>query len=153
MESVVGVVQGVTGHTFDIIYDLYFTEERLIGVLIQHPSEVMDHQSSLGLQTIFLGNSFSKRQEQHDRNLLADERRSQNKKMTPSGLAASHPSNYVIRYESITTVEVKKSLLGTSLKITPTDPARKLRSFGLSKKQAQEIRPLLALVLPTKLKA
>lgn len=149
METVVGVIQEVSGHTFDILYDLYFTEERLIAVLIQHPGEVMNYQSSLSWQNIFLGNTISKRKEQNDRHRLADERRSNNKAMTPSELAASHRANHEIRYESIATLEIKTGILGASLKITQTDPAGKSISFGLTKKQAQEVRPLLEMVLPS----
>jgi hypothetical protein len=151
METIVGVLPEVSGHTFDIIYDLYFTEERLIAVLIQHPGEVTDSASSFSWQNIFLGNTISKRKEQNDINRLADERRSKNKTMTPSQLAACHPANYEIRYKSIANLEIKTGILGSSLKITHTDAANSIRSFGLTKKQAQEVRPLLQLVLPSKL--
>ncbi len=147
-----GVLQEVSGHIYDIRYDFYFTEERLIGVLIQHPGEVVNYKASTVWQTLLLGNSFSKHRVQTEFNRLAEERRSKNKNMTPSQLAASHQSNYEISYDLVASIEIKSGLLETRLKITPTDPARKAVSFGLSKKQAAELRPLLEKVLPSKLK-
>ncbi len=152
METIVGVLPEVSGHTFDILYDLYFTEERLIAVLIQHPGEDINYKSSLNWQSIFLGNSISKRKEQNDLNRLADERRNKNKAMTPSQLATSHTANYEIRYKSIANLEIKTGILGNSLRITHTDPAFKGISFGLTKKQVKEIRPLLERILPSKIK-
>ena len=152
METIVGVLQEVKGHTFDIIYDLYFTEERLIGVLIQHPSELINSQSSFSWQNLLLGNTFSKRKEQDELNRLADEVRSKNKAMTPSELATCRRGNYEIRYKSIANLEIKTSILGTSMKITHTNPANKGISFGLTKKQAKEVLPLLERFIPAKLK-
>jgi hypothetical protein len=152
METIIGVIREVSGHTFDIIYDLYFTEERLIAVLIQHPGEATDYASSVSWQNIFLGNTISKRKEQSDLNRVADERRRNNQTLTPSELAASHSANYVVRYKSIANLEIKTGLLGNSLKIALTDPALKGLSFGLSKNQVKEIRPLLERVLPSKIK-
>jgi len=152
METIVGVLQEVKGHTFDIIYDLYFTDERLIAVLIQHPSESINNQSSFSWQNLLLGNTFSKRKEQDELNRLADELRSKNKAMTPSELATCRRGNYEIRYKSIANLEIKTSILGTNMKITHTNPANKTLSFGLTKKQAKEILPLLEKYLPSKLK-
>jgi hypothetical protein len=151
-ETIVGVIPKVSGHTFEIVYDLYFTEERLIAVLIQHPDEATDYRASFGWQSLFLGNIFSKRKEKNDNILLADERRSQNKSMTPSELAACHPGNRKIDYDTIAGVEIKTGFLETRLRITFSDPAFQVRSFGLTKKQAAEVRRLLELVLPAKLK-
>ena len=152
MENVIGILKEVIGHTYDTIYDLYFTEERLIAVLIQHPSEVFDYKTSTSWQNILLGNSFSKRKEQNERNRLADERRSKNKAMTPSELAATHPANFLIRYESIANLEINTGLMGAKLKISLSDPKGKNLSFSLTKKQAQEVLPILESVLPSKIK-
>lgn len=147
-----GVIAQVSGHAYDILYDLYFTEERLIAVLIQNPYESVDYGAFSVWKNLFSGNPFSKRKEQHNFNLLADERRSKHKSMTPSQLAASHPGNGVFNYDSIAGVEIKTGWLSAHLKIKFIDPASRVRSFGLAKKRAGEIRHLLKLVLPSKFK-
>jgi hypothetical protein len=39
MEKIIGSLVGVNGHTFDIVYDLFFTTERVIAVIIRHPAD------------------------------------------------------------------------------------------------------------------
>lgn len=153
METIIGIILKVSGHTFDIIYDLYFTEERLIAVLVQHPSEAANNQLILSWQTILWGTALGRRKENLDAKRLIEDRRLKNKSMTPCQLAESHPGNYVSNYESVASVEIKTGWLETRLKITHTDLNRKERSFGLTRKQAAEARNLLQMVLPSKLKA
>ena len=147
-----GVITKASGHAYDILYDLYFTEERLIAVLIQNPYESVDYRAFSVWKDLFGGNPFSKRKEQHNFNLLADERRSKHKSMTPSQLAASHPGNSVFNYDSVAGVEIKTGFLSARLRIKLINPASRVRSFGLAKKRAGETRRLLKLVLPSKLK-
>ena len=40
LEEVIGSLVGVSGSSFDTLYDLFFTTERVIAVLIQHPADV-----------------------------------------------------------------------------------------------------------------
>ena len=147
-----GVIAKVSGHAYDILYDLYITDERLIAVLIQNPYESVDYRAFSVWKDLFGGNPFSKRKEQHNFNLLADERRSKHKSMTPSQLAASHPGNIVFNYDSVASVEIKTGCMSARLKIKVINPAFMVRSFGLAKKQAGETRDFLKLVLPSKLK-
>jgi hypothetical protein len=124
----------------------------LIAVLIQRPTETFDYQTSISWKNIFLGNSFDKWKGWNKSLRLADERRKKNNTLTPSELAASHPGNHEYRYDSIAGIEIKTGFLETHLKIKLTDPARQDRSFRINKKQAAEARPMIELVLPSKLK-
>jgi hypothetical protein len=146
------VLSEVSGHSYDIRYDLYFTEERIIAVLIRHPEDVVDYQTSLSFQNLFFGNAAKKRKEQDTINHLADERRQKYQTLTPSQLSASHPGNYEISYDSIASIEIKTGFLETHLKICHADHTRRDRSFGLSKKQVAEAHSLLELVIPSKIK-
>ncbi len=152
MERIVGALQEVSGHTYEIKYDLYFTDERIIGVLTKAPNEAAEIRASTVWQNLILGNSFSKRRERSESLRLAEERRNKRKTMTPSQLAACDQSNFEISYDSVSRVDIKSGLLETRLKITPADPARNTVNFGLSKQQAAELRPLLEKVLPSKFK-
>jgi hypothetical protein len=151
-EKIVGALQEVSGHTYEIKYDLYFTDERIIGVLTRPPGEAADYRASTVWQNLILGNSLTKRRERSESIRLAEERRNKHKTMTPSQLAASDQNNFEISYDSVARVEIKSGLLETRLKITPADPVRKTVSFGLSKQQAVELRPLLEKVMSSKFK-
>jgi hypothetical protein len=124
----------------------------LIAVLIQHPAETTDYRSAISWKNLLLGNSLNKWKGWNENARLADERRKKYKTLTPSELAASHPGNREYTYDTIAGIEIKTGFLETHLKIYSTDPARKDRSFRINKKQAAEARPMIELVLPSKLK-
>jgi hypothetical protein len=152
MEQVIGFLTGVTGHTFDILYDLHFTEERVIAVLIQHPADV---PNTVSWPSIYIfGNWSSKRKEQTERGELTRERRRDTRNMTPTELLTMRRNNFEIRYSAVTSVEIKKQLFQTQLRFHLAEPSgdRYTRAFGLPKDQIPEARRLLELVLKDKIK-
>ena len=52
MERRIGFLERVSGHTYDTIYDLLFTTERVITLMVQHPTEV-PHQ--FGITELLFG--------------------------------------------------------------------------------------------------
>jgi len=152
MEQVIGFLPGVSGHTFDILYDLHFTEERVIAVLIQHPADV---PNTVSWTSVYIfGNWSSKRKEQTERGQLTRESRRNLQNMTPDELMATRRNNFEIRYSAITSVEIKRQLFQTQLRFHMAEPSgdRYTRAFGLPREQVPEARRLLELALKAKIK-
>ena len=153
MEKVIGSLAEVTGHTFDIVYDLFFTTERVIAFSIRHPADI-PYQFRSMWQTVFIGNSLAMRQEQLDREKIARERRRAAQSLTPDELIKAHSRNFEIRYNQITSVEVRRRLFQLQLRfgVSGSSPKWQITRFNLSKKHVPEARRLLEKVLPSKTK-
>ena len=150
MEEIVGSLAGVSGHTFDTVYDLIFTTERVIAVLIKHP---MDVPYKPKFMEAFLGGKLANFDERHMRERIAQERRSSLAGALDE-LVTSHHLNSEIRYDAVTSVEVPSGLFKSQLKfnVSGTATAGKRTNFTLRKKQIPEARRLLNLVLPSNVK-
>jgi hypothetical protein len=153
MEKVIGSLVEVTGHTFDIVYDLFFTTERVIAVSIRHPADI-PYQFRSVWQSVFIGSSWAMRKEQLDREKLARERRHATQSLTPDELVKAHSRNFEIRYNQITSVEVRRRLFQSQLRfcVSKSSPKWLITRFNLSKKHIPEAQRLLELVLPSKIK-
>jgi hypothetical protein len=153
MEKVIGSLVEVTGHTFDIVYDLFFTTERVIAVSIRHPADI-PYQFRSVWQSVFIGSSWAMRKEQLDREKLARERRHAAQNLTPDELVKAHSRNFEIRYSQITSVEVRRRLFQPQLRFCVSESSHKwqITRFNLSGKQITEAKRLLERVLPSKVK-
>ncbi|MFC2000801.1 hypothetical protein ACFLXE_08650 [Chloroflexota bacterium] len=151
MERVVGSLAGVSGHTFDAIYDLLFTTERVIAVIIQHPTDIPYRPK---VTELFIGRGRAMRGEQLERQQIAESRRRALKERTPDVLVALHPLNFGIYYSVITSAEVKRGRFQSHLEFHVYEAStvgRRVR-FAITKKQIPDAERLLDLVLPTKSK-
>jgi len=157
-EEIIGTICGLTGHTYDIVYDLLFTSERVICVLIQHPADVPPYQSSYGWQNILIGNWNSKRKEKIKQGELVQKRQDEfdqvGEKITPDQLLKSHKFNVELRYEDIVSVQVKKGIFDTHLKFDMNyNGARKSqRKFGVPRNKLSFTREMIEQVLSDKVK-
>jgi hypothetical protein len=151
MEKSVGFLERVSGHTYDTIYDLLFTTERVIAIIVQHP---MDVPFKFGITELFFGGQLTKQRERLNRMRFAEERLRTYKGKTFDELLAIHRFNFEIPYTKITSVEVTRGLFHSRLKFHITGPSISGRTihFTLGKNQIQDARNLLNLVLPLKIK-
>jgi len=151
MEQIIGSLFGVSYHTFDTLYDLLFTTERVIACIIQHPN---DFHYRLGLKEFFFGNSLSKRKEQFKRTEIAQKRRHRLQAKPISELVTLHPLNFEIRYSEVTSVEIKRGLFQTQLKLDTSKlpTTKQVIRFTIRKSQITEAQRLLKLVLASKVK-
>lgn len=152
MERVVGSLAGVSGYTFDLEYDLFFTTERVIAVIVQHPADTQRQFTPIWT-TMFLGSGWETRKEQREREKIAQERRRSSQNLAPGELVTTHSRNIEIWYGKITSVEVVRRLLQWQLRfylLAPPTTARTIH-FNLSKRQIPEARRLLELVLLSKI--
>jgi len=151
VEEIVGYLQEVSGHTYDMLFDLYFTSERIIVVLIQSPGDVTPSTSWF---TLFISAWGSRRQEKEKLGEIASERRRKSKNLNPDQLLTKGQQNSQIRFDDIVSVRVKKSIfLHYNLQFTMSVNGRQFnRNFGIDKEHVDQIQPLLEKLLPTKYK-
>jgi hypothetical protein len=153
LESVVvGVLEGVRGRTVDTVYDLFFTDKRMIAAILTHPSDFNDIYGKIDLTTLVFGN-LHQRSAVKMRSLdLIESRRSAFANKTADEILALHRLNLEIDYENIICVTVKKGLLTKSLEFAVKNPPGKKVSFSLEESQIAEAEELMKKVLPGKAK-
>jgi hypothetical protein len=151
METNIGILEQVSGHTYDTIYDLLFTSERVIAFVIHHPT---DAPFKFGVTEFFFGGQMGKHSERIERRRVAEERRRLYKEKALDELITSHRSNFEIPYRAVTSVELTRGLFHSRLKFHISWPSNVRRTihFTFAKDQFINARHLLDLVLPSKVK-
>jgi hypothetical protein len=151
MESVVGFLEHVGGHTHDIIYDLLFTENRVIALIVEHPADV---PCRLNVTELLLGSQLGKRSEWTERKRIAEERRRAYKQMPIDKLVTMDSRNFDILFNAVASVEINRSLLRSHLRFTISRPgAREVAiRFTLPNKSVLLAHDLIEQVLPAKIK-
>ena len=151
MEKSIGMLKQVKGHTYDTIYDLLFTTERVIAIIVQHPTDV---PYKFGAMELFFGGQLAKQIDRPERKRVADERRRLYEEKTLDELAVSHRFNFEIHYNMVKSVEVTRGLFRSQLKFRLSGPSIAGRSihFTLTKEQVPNARQLIDLVLPLEIK-
>jgi hypothetical protein len=144
-EKIIGSLVSVSGHTFDIRYDLFFTTERVIAVLIEHPADAL-HPPSLW-KSVLLGDMLSGQMGKHEQRRTSQRKRRSLQGMTPDELAKAHPRNVTLRYDEIDSTELMSRFFQHQLRFQLSAPTKTGRvvGFNLSKKQVPEARRLLEL--------
>ena len=150
MEEVVGSLVGVSYHTFDTVYDLLFTTERVIAFIIQHPTDIPYRPTR---REFLFGGMLAKRAEQPERAKIAQARRQTLQERSIDELVTVHPLNFEIRYSEVNSVKITRGLFQSQLRFDTSklSTTRKIIRFNLSKKQLPDAQHLLELVLASKI--
>jgi len=152
LEDVVGVLRGVRGRTVDTVYDLFFTDKRIIAAILIHPSDFNDIYGKIDLTTLVFGN-FPKQRAVKMRSLnLIESRRAAFGNKSVDEILALHRSNFGIDYENILYVTVKRGFLTRSLEFAVKNPPQKKVNFSLEEGQIAEAEELAKKVFPGKAK-
>jgi hypothetical protein len=153
MEKILGSLVGVSYHTFDTVYDLLFTTERVIAFIIQHPTDIPYRSTSM-LKTLFLGSVLTKGAEQSERAKITQARRRSLQEKPIDELVALHPSSFEIRYSEVTFVEITRGLSQIQLRFCASNlpTKRQIIRFTLSKEQMPDAQRLMELALASKIK-
>ena len=151
MEQIVGSLFGVSYQTFDTLYDLLFTTERVIACLIQHPN---DFRYRLTLKEFLFGHILAKRTERSKRVEIARARRRSLQEKSVNEFVYLHPSNFEIRYSEVMSVEITRGLFQPQLKLDTSKllTAKQIIRFTIPREQIPEAQRLLKLVLASKVK-
>lgn len=152
LEDIVGVIQGLKGRTADIIYDLFFSEKRVVAAVVLYFSDLADIYGKFNLGTMLFGNLAERREVKMRSLKLMDERRLAFKNKILDEILASHRANLEIDYEDVVSVTIRKGLLETSLEFTVQRHPQKKIDFRLERRQAAGVQVLINRVLPDKVK-
>lgn len=153
MEKIVGSLVGVSHHTFDTVYDLIFTTEKVIAFIIQHPNDTPYRSTSM-LKDVFLGGMLTKRMEQSERANITQVRRRRLQEIPVDELVAQHPLNFEVHYTDITSCEITRGLFQSQLRFDASNlpSTRQTIRFTISKEQIPDAQRLLELALASKIK-
>jgi hypothetical protein len=152
VEKSIGFLRRVSGHTFDTIYDLVFTSERVIACIIEHPGDV---QRKYGMTELIMGSQLGKHGERLEKRRIADERRRLYEEKGLEGLdelKGLHRLNFEIHVREIASIEIRRGLLESSIKFFlsgDSKPGRTIR-FRLKRNQVEEARKLADETLSSK---
>ena len=142
VEQNIGFLRRVSGHTFDTIYDLIFTTERVIALIVEHPGDV---SHKFGMMEILIGGQLGRQGERVEKKRIAQERRRLYEEKSLDELTGLHRLNFEIYYGQIASVEVKRGLLQSVLKFHLSGPPGSIRTirFRLGRGQADEAQGLV----------
>lgn len=152
LENIVGVLKGLRGRWSDLIYDLFFTERRVIAAVVLDPSDFAEEYRKSDLTTFLIGDYIKQREIKIRTLHLIEERRSAFEGKTADELLASNKTNLEMNYGNIASVRIKKGLLRTSLEFTVRSPPGKKIDLSLEGSQKSEAERLVKKALPTKAK-
>ena len=141
MEKSIGFLRRVSGHTFDTIYDLVFTSERVIACIVEHPGDV---QRKYGMTEMIMGSQLGKHGERLEKRRIADERRRLYEEKGLDELKSLHHLNFEIHVRDIASIEIRRGLLESTIKFFLSDDSRPVRTirFRLKRNQVEEARKL-----------
>jgi hypothetical protein len=152
LENIIGVVQGLKGRTKDIVYDLFFAENRVVAAVVLYFSDLTDIYGKINAITFLFGNQSEHSEIKIRSARLMDERRLAFKEKTLDEILASHRANMEIDYANVVSVTVKEGLLQTSLRFVVQGTPEKKIDFWLEESQMAEVEELIKKVLPNKVR-
>ena len=143
MERKIASLRRVSGHTYDTVYDLVFTTERVLALIVWHPG---DAPNRFGMAEMLIGGQFAKLKERAAKAGLIEERRALHEKISLDEVLGLHRLNFEIPYQSIAAVEVKRGLFRSSLefRITGAAGAERTIRFTLARAQHGEAQAIAA---------
>jgi hypothetical protein len=146
MEKKIAFLRHVSGHTYDTVYDLVFTTERMLALIVWHPG---DAPVKFGMMEMFIGSQLAKRSEKAARVGLMEERRALHEERRPDEVIGLHRLNFEIPYRSIAALEVKRGLFRSYLEFRVTGASKTERSvrFTLARGQVVEAQAIVGEVM------
>jgi hypothetical protein len=151
LEDIIGVVRGVKGRIGDIVFDLFFSDRRVVAAVVLYFSDFIDIYEKTSFGTLLFGNLGQRREIQLRSLKLMDERRRAFENKTLDEILTLHRANLEIVYEDVVSVIVRKGLLETSLEFVIQRRPEKKIDFRLEKSQMAEVEGLINRVLSDKL--
>jgi len=146
MEKKIASLRHVSGHTYDTVYDLVFTTERMLALIVWHPG---DAPVKFGMMEMFIGGQLAKRNEKAARVELMEERRTLHEERRLDEVIGLHRLNFEIPYRSIAAVEVKRGLFRSCLEFRVTGASKTERTvrFTLTKGQLRQAQAIVGEVI------
>jgi len=143
MEERIASLKQVSGHTYDTVYDLVFTTDRMVALIVWHPG---DAPVRFGMMEMFIGGQLAKRNERVAKAGLMEERRNLHEEKCLDEVIGLHRLNFVIPYRSIASVEVRRGLFRSyvEFRIIGASMAERMVRFTLARARHREAREVVA---------
>jgi hypothetical protein len=151
LEDMIGVVEGVKKGTIDLVYDLFFSDKRVVAAVVVYFSDLMDIYERSNLSTILFGHFLNNRQVKIRSLKLMNERRDAFKGKTLNDILKLHKANMEIDYENVISVMIRKGFLKTTLEFSMHGHPEKI-DFWLDNRQIVEVEGIINRVLPNRAK-
>ena len=97
MKRKIALLRHVSGHTYDTVYDLVFTTERMLALIVWHPGGA---PVRFGMMEMFIGGQLSRLKERAAKGGLIKERRSLHEEKRLDEVIGLHRLNFEIPYRS-----------------------------------------------------
>lgn len=144
----VEVLQGLAGETVDTIYDLFFSQRKMVAAIVLHPCDLAEMYKPDPL-TLFFGGSFRYGEIKMRSRRLIDERRQSFKNKGTDEILAMNKSNVELSYEDIECITIKKGLLSTYLEFKVDKHCKRKIVFSLKRSQVVEVEKVINRVFPS----
>jgi hypothetical protein len=150
VEQLIGTIAGVRVHTYDTIYDMLVTTERVVLVLVEHPEDI---STSSGVAELFLGRWLADKRDRAERAKLAENRRQAYRDMKLDEVLAGDRRNVQLLYGDIRSVRISEGLFGAEIvfRLMPNRSASHQPRLFLAKNQVHEANRLFGQAIPLKL--
>jgi hypothetical protein len=151
MEEIVGCLENVSLHTYDTVYDLVFTGDRVIAFNVKHPTDIPYRYPNI-IEAMLLPGIFMNKEDRAERGKLLIERRQCLKTKSTGELLGVHPANFEILYENISSIEVKQGFAQSQIKFAVGKQADKnhVICFSITRNQIPDARRLIEKLLSEK---
>ncbi len=144
LEQILGVIEGIGDYPYDRIYDIYFTDLRLIVVPIIRPMDFVDIYTKRRATDLLFGMGWRRHEVRQKSRTITNERRSKLKGRTPSEIVKAMEGSFEIPHVSVISAEAKSGILGSSLRIVSKGARGKRKlSFPLSRDQLEKAKNLI----------
>ena len=144
LERIVGVIEGISRYPFDQIYDFYFTDSRLVVATIVQPIDFAEMYTRRIMEDMIIGGSWRRRAIRAKSQVLAEERRNGLKGKTPTEILSIREGSFEIPYKVMSSIEAKKGILGSKLRVIVTGNNRKRSlSVPLTRSQLEDANQII----------
>ena len=146
-EDIVAILRGLKGRTTDTVYDLFFTDRRVVAAIVLIPSDFQEMYAKPDLIDMVFGNLAKQRVKKMRSLNLIDERRLAFENKTADEILTLHKANLAIDYENIVSAKIRKGFMGTHLEFILRTPTERKIEFSIEEKQIAETEGVLNKVL------
>ena len=144
----------VQGYAYDIIYDLCFTDRRLILICLTDLSYLKKPSNISALTELFIGGGLRIQEEKRRKMHFEKERRNSLKEMTPDQMLQDIKGSFEIPYKKIQSIKFSKGITGNYLEfLIPIEgkSSNKIK-LRLQRPQFEEACEVINKTIPTKVK-
>jgi len=148
LKNMVDVLQGVAGRTSDTIYDLFFSEKKVVFAILLRPSDLA-RMYKPDLLSVFVGRPLISEEIKTRSKKLIEKRRLSLKNKNVDEILAMDQANTQLTFEEIESVKIRNSFLSTYLEFRVGKQGKRKIVLSLKRSQVAEAERILSKVFPS----